>query len=389
MGQNYSAPMNRQVMVADWDPARYEGTWWFVGKTSTMPYDECSTEYMQILTWNAENCKMEFEKRGLKEGEVVPSTISFGQFWPCNENCPGLMKTHYNGWPRYKNTALLWTNYEQWAIFANVDHGVAYLLSRSRKISSGDRCFLSEIMRGVGICPSSMHINDISIDCGGPGSKVICGERQMTTYLPSSAPHRKSHFNPSCVVSDFDPIRYQGDWWYVGKTSCEPWDECSDRYSTNLRWNEETEKMEYETIGFKDGQINPYTLSRGQFFSAKSSSGASSAASSSASCAKEDSDVMNGLFKHHANGWFRYMDTCLLWTNYDQWAIWADLYTGTIFMMSRKPTVSIYDQCNLETLLRSIGVNPDDLLLNNNALDCDSPGIRLSKGAPLMHAPHH
>jgi len=376
MGQNQSYP-SKQKVVANWDPLRYEGTWWFVGKTTTVPYDEHSTEYMQTLKWNAETCKMEFEKRGYRDGEVVPSTISHGQFWSCNESCPGLMKAHYNGWPKYKNTALLWTNYDQWAIIAKVDHGVAYLLSRSRKISSGDRCILSNIMRCVGISPSSMCINNISIDHGGPGSKVMCEEKQMITYLPTPKPYHKSYFKPSCVVAEFDPVRYEGDWWFIGKTSSDPWDEHSDRYSMNLRWDNENEKMEYETIGFKDGQVNPYTLSRGQLWNPKTSS--------TTGCASSNySNHMNGIFLNHRNGWRRYMNTALLWTNYDQWAIWANCTTGTIFMMSRTPTISIYDQCNLESILSLIHVNPDQLLINSNALDHDSPGIRLSKCAPLQ-----
>jgi hypothetical protein len=170
------------VGVSDFNPHKYEGDWWFVGKTTHYPYDENSDEFKQSLKWNHKTNKMEIKRQGYKNGKHNEYTHSHGQFWRVSEECPAMMNSHYNGYPPYLRTCLLWTNYTDFAIWTNMTTGVAYLMSRERKLSGNNSCALSKILRQVCIEPSSMIINKASLDEDAPGTRLA--EAVPLMYLP-------------------------------------------------------------------------------------------------------------------------------------------------------------------------------------------------------------
>jgi hypothetical protein len=172
MGQEYStssAESCRTVqVVAEYDKEKSTGTWWFIGKTGTDPWDENSDEMMQEVSWNALTQKIEIKQQGYKNGIENPYTHFHKQVWipqssDCKSTATGALKTHYNGyWPEL-NSYILWMNYDQFMVW--VDHdGTIYLMSRKRQISPSDYCSLSFIMKACGIPPSRMNINNKAIN---------------------------------------------------------------------------------------------------------------------------------------------------------------------------------------------------------------------------------
>lgn len=168
MGQNYSQPkFQPRSSLASFDPVKYQGDWWFIGKTNNEPWDQNSKEYKQVLTWNAKENKTEAEDWGYNENKVVPYTLRYGQFWSTNKPA-GWMTVHFNGWSKYINSCIMWTDYDNYAIFYSPVMGGCYLKSRKRKINPKDGPMLNKILCQIGINPNTMKINNVSIDNSAP-----------------------------------------------------------------------------------------------------------------------------------------------------------------------------------------------------------------------------
>jgi len=400
MGQNNSTDSEYIHLhgVCKIDIKRLEGDWWFVAQNNfsakNVVRDEGSNEYSQTLTWNEENGKMEFERKGYCNGEVNPYTVVQGQFWPTSCDNPALFNIHFGGFQPYMKFIVCWTNYDQYTLIHSLK-GTTYLLSRNRKVPTGDKCFISDLLRRCGMSPNSVYINNRSIDKGGAGNKIVRGESIKDYMLPKSIqytirPNNRS-FVPRKAIAAYNPIRHQGVWWQLGTTSQQAWDENSHRIHQRMKWNNENNKMEYSGVGFKDGKVNPYTVFAGQFWPANKSlreridiNVEKDDVSHTASLTVNYDEIAPYKFWHHRNGWPPYSRSCILWTNYSQWLIYLHVERGVVYFLSRQPTISIYNQCNLQNILTDIGVNPNEMRINNIALDYESAGVKIEEGEPLM-----
>lgn len=171
MGVQQSS-VSYKVGVSDFNPLKYQGDWWVIGKTSPFPYDEGSDEYKQTMTWNPETMKMEVKNQGYLNGDLNEYTHSHWQFWRANETCPAMMHSHFNGYPVYMKSCLIWTNYDDFAIWSNLETGSICLLSRQRKFSGNNSCALSKILAQACVDPGTMRLNPASIDEHAPGTRL-------------------------------------------------------------------------------------------------------------------------------------------------------------------------------------------------------------------------
>jgi hypothetical protein len=173
MGQTSS---HYQAIIAKYDPNKYQGDWWFIGKTSHHSWDEGSQEYKEVLTWNPDTRKMELESWGYINGKVTLYTVRYGQFWSHDPYYQGHMKIHFNGWPHHFDGYIMWTDYENYAVIYNPRMGSYFLKSRKRKINPKDGALLARILMQVGIDVNAMKINDLSMDKSAPVSELSKAE---------------------------------------------------------------------------------------------------------------------------------------------------------------------------------------------------------------------
>lgn len=167
MGQTQSHP-NKHVVIHEYDPVKYSGDWWFIGKTGPIHWDQDSDEYKQSLTWNAKTQKMESFNCGYNGDHMVQYTHSHLQFWSTRQHTKcdvpaGMMTVHRNGCAKTHMACIMWTDYVNFAVFYSDIMKCCYLLSRHRKIHPDDQELICKIFCDIGINPAVVNINKPSI----------------------------------------------------------------------------------------------------------------------------------------------------------------------------------------------------------------------------------